>query len=188
MAWRVLSRDTVTIPLHGVQAEVPSVASRAFIVALHAAHHVDDPSQALNDLERAVERLPSRVWLEARRLADELDAVDAFAAGLGLIRPGRGQFETMGFGPRASAVGGEAEGDRSFHVAQAIAWLASTPGVRAKARFLRQRLLPSPRSMRLRSPLARRGRGALVLAYVLRWLDAARHLPSAVAALRRSRR
>lgn len=186
-AWGVMSRDTDTIALHGIHAEVPSVASRALIVALHAAHHVDQPSQALTDLERALERLPPLVWAEARRLADELDAVDAFGAGLSLTRRGCEQLQTLGLDPTAGRVRGEAEGERPFHVAQAIAWFAGIPGVRAKARFLRHRLVPSARTMRRRSRLARRGPAGLVLAYLLRWLDAARHLPSAVAALRRSR-
>jgi hypothetical protein len=185
--WHVLSRRTEMIPLGGIQAEVPSVASRALIVALHAAHHVDEPSQALNDLELALERLPPPVWVDARGLADELGAIDAFVAGLSLHRRGREQLVRIGLSPTADAARYGARGTRSFHVAQAIVWLAETPGVRAKARFLRHRLVPSARTMRRRSRLARRGPVGLVLAYLLRWVDAARHLPSALSALRRSR-
>ena len=187
-AWRLLSRQSETITLQGVVIEIPSVATRAVIVALHAAHHVDVSGQALDDLERALARLAPAVWFEAARLARELDAVDAFVAGLDLSARGRAELLRLGLDSTATDVRSKATGERSFHVAQAIAWLESTPGTRAKARFLRRRLLPSPRTMRQRSRLARHGPAGLALAYLARWLDAARHLPTAFGALRRMRR
>jgi hypothetical protein len=187
-AWRLLSKHAETITLQGVVTEIPSVATRAVIVALHAAHHVDDSGQALNDLERALVRLPPEAWFEAAGLARELDAVEAFVAGLDLSSRGRAELQRLGFDSAASRVRSKATGERSFHVAQGIAWLESTPGARAKARFLRRRLLPSPRTMRQRSRLAHHGPAGLALAYLARWLDAARHLPTALRALRRIRR
>jgi Uncharacterised nucleotidyltransferase len=186
--WPVLSRDSETIELQGVTTEIPSVATRAVIVALHAAHHVDDSGHALNDLEHALARLAPAAWLEAALLARELDAVEAFVAGLGLSPRGRAELLRLGLDSTASSPRSEVRGERSFHVAQGIAWLRSTPGARAKARFLRRRLLPSPRTMRQRSRLARHGPAGLALAYLARWLDAARHLPTALGALRRIRR
>jgi hypothetical protein len=187
-AWRLLSRHAETITLQGVVTEIPSVATRAVIVALHAAHHVDDSGQALSDLERALARLAPEAWFEAAGLARELDAVEAFVAGLDLSSRGRAELLRLGLDSTGSGPRSEARGERPFHVAQAIAWLESTPGARAKARFIRKRLLPSPRTMRQRSQLAHRGPTGLALAYLARWLDAARHLPTALRALRRIRR
>jgi Uncharacterised nucleotidyltransferase len=182
-AWDVLSQNTEAITVQGVETQTPSVAARAVIVALHAAHHVDAPGHALEDLERALARLSAAVWLEAARLAADLDALEAFGAGLCLSRRGRTELERLGLHLGTGAGLGIGSGARAFHVAQGIAWLGSTRGMRAKARFLRNRLFPSPRTMRRRSALARRGPVGLALAYPARWLDAARHLPAALAAL-----
>jgi hypothetical protein len=187
-AWLLLSRQPEMITLQGVVTEIPSVATRAVIVALHAAHHVDDSAQVLDDLDRALARLTPATWAEAARLAAELDAVEAFVAGLALNPSGRAELLRLGLASKGRDLGSKGRGERSFHVAQGLAWLTTTPGVRGKASFLRRRLLPSPRTMRHRSALARRGPAGLTLAYLARWLDAARNLPTALLALRRIRR
>jgi hypothetical protein len=160
----------------------------AVIVALHAAHHVDSPAHALDDLERALTRLSHSTWAEASRIAAELDALEAFRAGLALSGRGFAELKRLGLDSNAGTTRGKTGGGRVFHVAQGITWLASTPGARAKVSFLRRRLFPSPRAMRSRSSLARRGRVGLVLSYPARWLDAARHLPAALLALQRRAR
>lgn len=187
-AWRVLSGRSETLTIQGCETKIPFVGARAMIVALHAAHHVDDLGSALDDLERALDRLPAQIWSEAARLARSLNADEGLAAGLGLSSRGREMLLRLGFSSTEGDWSREARGERAFHVAQGIAWVRSTPGVRPKARVLRSRLLPSARSMRRRSSLARRGAPGLALAYVARVVDAARHLPEALGALRRLRR
>jgi hypothetical protein len=186
-AWRVLSAEVETMSVQGVRVDVPSLSARGLIVALHAAHHVDTAGQALDDLERAVSRLEHTRWLEAAELARKLEAVGPFVSGLSLVPDGRELLLRLNLSPAASPLAGADRGERSFHVAQGILWLRSTPGTLGKLRFARTRLLPSPRTMRQRSQLARRGLGGLGAAYVVRWLDALRHLPKALAALRRTR-
>ena len=56
--------------------------------ALHAAHHGRTYPRPLRDLERALDRLDRETWVAAARLAAELDAVEAFAAGLRLVPAG----------------------------------------------------------------------------------------------------
>jgi hypothetical protein len=187
-AWAVLARDTNSVAIKGVTVETPSAAALALIVALHAAHHVDSPAHALDDLERALTRLSHSTWAEASRIAAELDALEAFRAGLALSGRGFAELKRLGLDSNAGTTRGKTGGGRVFHVAQGITWLASTPGARAKVSFLRRRLFPSPRAMRSRSSLARRGRVGLVLSYPARWLDAARHLPAALLALQRRAR
>ena len=71
-----LSRSRGTRP-----SAVP--ARRALNIALHAAHHGEEWRKVLADLERALELVDDLV-ADAAGLAEELAAVDAFAAGLRL--------------------------------------------------------------------------------------------------------
>lgn len=184
--WAALRYGAEPLALEGAEVFVPSQAGLALVVALHAGHHADRAPQPLRDLGLALELLPPGVWREAGQFARRLDATGAFAAGLRLDPRGEAELGRLGLAT-ADEVGAPPAGGRSFHVAQGIAWLRATPGMRAKAAFLGERLLPSPRTMRRRSRLARRGAAGLAIAYVARLLDAARHLPRALLALRRSR-
>jgi Uncharacterised nucleotidyltransferase len=184
--WAVLRERARARRLEGVDVLVPSDAGLALVVALHAAHHVDRSPRPMDDLERALDLLTANVWSEAGELARRTDAVEAFAAGLGLSS--RGQVVLTRLGLEIKGPARRRSGEMSFHVAQGLAWLQRIPGTRAKVAFLRERLLPSPRAMKRRSGLAARGATGLGLAYVVRWLAAVRYLPHALAALRRSRR
>ena len=155
--WRVLSAEVETMCVGGNRIDVPSLSARALIVALHAAHHVDTSGQALDDLQRAIGRLGHTTWLEAAALARTLEAVGPFVSGLSLVPDGRELLQRLDLSPAVSPLAGADRGERSFHVAQGILWLRSTPGALGKLRFARRRLLPSPRAMRQRSRLARRG-------------------------------
>jgi putative nucleotidyltransferase-like protein len=186
--WSMLGRNSGRIMVGGVVVDIPAKAALALIVALHAAHHVDDAGQAVVDLGLALDRLSPEAWSGAAVLARELNAVAAFATGLKLSTVGTAVLAELGLDSCESARSVWAKGDRRFHVAQGIAWLANTQGTRAKARFLCRRLLPSPRSMRSRSALARHGPVGLGLAYLVRWLDAARYTPAALRTIVRIRR
>ena len=56
-------------------------------VALHAAQHGPD-TQPAADLERALAIADDELWLRAAGIAAELDATEAFVAGLRLAPPG----------------------------------------------------------------------------------------------------
>ena len=66
--------------------------------------------------------------------------------------------------------------------------LSATPGLRAKARLAIGWTFPPPDFMRTWSPLARRGRAGLALAYVWRPLALAGQTGAAIAAWRRAAR
>lgn len=87
-AWDVLSARTETVAVVGYQARRLVAPGRALYVALHAAHHGGRADRSLQRLEVALAAVTDDVWREARALASQLDALEAFAAGLRLIPSG----------------------------------------------------------------------------------------------------
>jgi hypothetical protein len=186
--WSAFTSDARQIELGGMIVDVPSLAAVALIVALHAAHHVNDPEQTHRDLELALTRLPEDQWSAAVDLARRLDALPAFAKGLSLSPRGRSNLAALGL-PISSEIGGFAgAGEPVFHVAHAISRVTSAQGLQARVSIAGRRLFPAPSAMRARSRLARRGAGGLILAYAVRLLTAARWLPAAVRVVQRARR
>jgi hypothetical protein len=168
-----------------VDALVPS--ARAFHVAIHAAHHGAPGQRFLDDLERALRRATPEEWRLAADLAERLDAIPAFAAGLRLLEPGRGLAERLGLpdeatpevvlraGGLAPAMGG-------------LIRLGRTPGLRAKVQLVAREAFPRPAYMRTESALARSGPPGLAAAYALRLGRLAWHVPGAWLAVHRARR
>jgi hypothetical protein len=186
-AWAALSRSTERLRVDSVEVEIPSLPARALHVVLHAAYHGERSGKPVADLERALERAPDETWREAAALARELDAEDAFAAGLGLLPQGRALRARLDLGgPRSVEVSLMAGANRPLAVS--LEWLAQARGPRAKARLARQLLLPSPAWVRESYPFARRGRRALATAYLLRLTRIPRYGVQAVVAWRRARR
>ena len=182
--WPVLSRDAVPMQIGGAELDVLGPAARAFHVALHAAQHQD--GKAVFDLEKALAQLDDELWAQATEVARELSALPAFSAGLRLVQGGPELAARLGV-----------SGVRSIHtelrarqvpLAEGIAQIYATPGVRAKLRLLVEELFPRPAFMRWWSPLARRGRAGLALSYLWRPIWLVLHLPTAVRTVRRARR
>jgi hypothetical protein len=170
-AWRVLSADTERLMVGGIPVEVLSPAARAMHAALHAAQHGPGFSGPLTDLQRALERLPPDVWHEAATLALRLEADSLFAAGLGLLDPGRSVLARLGLSERrtvevALRVTTPPDLALGFHR------LAATPGLGPKLSFIARKIVPPPAWMRSCVPLAGRGRLGLAAAYIARpiWL------------------
>lgn len=165
--WDVFWRERERLSLGGTAVEIPGEAACAFAIALHAAQHGPSWSRPLDDLSRALSRLPIETWKSAASVAAECEAVAAFAAGLHLLPKGRAIAEELGLGapavPDASLRGGE-----QFHVAQGIQWMLALDGVLPKIRFAVRKAFPPPAVMRLRFSVASRGRAGLALAYATR--------------------
>jgi hypothetical protein len=186
-AWAALSRDTEILRVGSTDVEIPGAAGRALHVALHAAYHGARSGKPIEDLERALARTDDDLWREARSLALELDASDAFAAGLRLLPEGRAVAGRLGLmGPRSVEVALKADADPPL--AASFEWLVAARGVRAKARLCRQLLLPSPAWIRQTYPFARRGRRALAAGYLWRLTRIPRYGVQGVVAWRRARR
>jgi hypothetical protein len=187
-AWRVLSEQTIVMPIGGEPAEVLDPPRRALHLALHAAHHGPSFPRPIQDLERGLAALAEHTWREAAVVAHRLDAVPALVAGLRLASGGPELVSRLGL-----AEGEPAPVDVALRaggappVAEGLAWLLGVRGTRGKLVFLAQALVPPPGIMRAWSPLARRHTAGLAAVYLWRPFWLARHAIPAYAALRRVR-
>ena len=181
LVWQRFAANAEMLNVRDVQVRVPGPDASALLVALHALLHGAGTPKPLRDLERAVERVGAETWQRAAALARELGGQEAFGAGLRLVPEGRRLATQLGLPdvPPARALRLLAQ---TSEPAIAIERLLATAGYRARGLVIARTLLPSPRFMRARYGLARRGRRGLLCAYLLRPLDLALKLPGAVGA------
>ncbi len=169
--WRVVGADTDSICISGVDVDVPSEPARALLLALHASARTENAEKPLPDLDRALEQVHDEVWKAAHQLAIVLDAVPPFVAGLSMRARGVELLERLD-------LLGEADMRHSLYasgntkVAAGLERLTATRGLAPKARLVARGLVPTPAFMRRWTPVARRGRLGLSLAYASRpfWL------------------
>jgi len=188
-AWSVLSEKTERARIAGEEVDVLDVPRRALHLALHADHHGPALPRPIEDLERGLAAVPEDTWREASVIAERLDAVPAFVAGLRLADGGPELASRLGLTELAPAppdVALRAAG--APPVAEGLAWLFGVRGARAKVAFLAEALVPPPSAMRAWSPLARRSTAGLAALYLWRPLWLARRAVPAYAAVRRVRR
>jgi hypothetical protein len=185
-AWEVLiAAGTETISVNNVAAETLNASGRAVVVVLHAAQHGRLVPKPLEDLTRAVERVRDATWKEASELSDRLGATAAFAAGLWLVPAGVEVAGRLGLsGARSTETALRAATAPS--TALGFDWIAQTPGVRAKLQLTARKLAPDAAFMRAWSPLARRGRLGLGVAYAGRIAWLVWHAPTGFRAWRRA--
>jgi Uncharacterised nucleotidyltransferase len=181
--WDVLCADTETMIVGGFPATVLSLPGRALHLASHTAQNGADKG----DLSLALVRAGEDTWIEAARLAAELEATPAFAAGLRLVPRGRALAARLNLPPTRSvdvalrAAGAPAQ-------ALTLDRLARASGPRERMAIVCHKLLPPPTFMRHWSKRARRGHLGLLLAYGERLLWVMRTIPAAARAWRRERR
>jgi hypothetical protein len=154
-------------------------------VALHAAQHGPLARKPLADLDMALEQLPLEVWRDAAEVAAQLDAVDVFATGLNYKPEGAELARKLGVDDRRSV--DALLRQSQVPLAEGFQELATTPGWRSKLALLRRELVPTPEFMRWWSPLARRGKLGLAVAYVWRVLITAWRAVPGFLAWRRAR-
>jgi hypothetical protein len=183
----VLSERTTTETLEGTPIEVPRTDVRLLLLALHAAQHGEREPQPLRDLARALEIGTPGEWRDAASLAEQLQAQAAFAAGLGLLEPGRRLREELQLATVAT-IESALRATTAPALTLGLAWLVRLPGLRARLRFIVHKAFPSPGFMRTWSPLARRGRLGLGAAYLGRPLWLLARAGPAVRAWQRARK
>ena len=186
-AWTLLSAGSEEIPVGGYRARALAIPARALHLALHAAHHGPGWVMGFADLERALEQCAEVTWTAAAALANQLGATPAFLAGLSLVPAGRALAERLGV-VAAPSLDVLLVGDRARSPALTLERFARADDWRTCLSIVRHKLFPPPTFMRHWSPLARRGRLGLVIAYVRRLLWVLTHLPAAVRSWRRARR
>jgi hypothetical protein len=182
--WQILSSNTVPFELDGATLQVLALPARTMHVALHAGQHQE--GKAVMDLERAVAQVPERVWWDAVRLAQQLSALPAFAAGLRLVEGGADLAAHLGIDHERNASVDLRAG--RIPLAESLNELWETPGILSKLRYVRAELFPKPDFMRWWSPLAKRGALGLAAAYLWRPVYLLIHTPPAAAAVWRARR
>jgi hypothetical protein len=101
--WNVLSARRKFVELDGNQVATLDQPGLALHLALHVAQHGPDDLKAMGDLERGTERWPRATWEQAAELAYELDATEAFSAGLRLLPDGATLARELGL-PSADAL------------------------------------------------------------------------------------
>ena len=155
-AWRRLSMQTAPIRVGHSQLETLTEDGRALHLALHAIHNGRQVDQSMSDLARGLDRLDDATWRSAAQLAEELDAVMAFSAGLRLTAEGVALADRLSLPDRLSErwiLWGQTPPPGALRLHE----LASAPGISAKARFLASTLVPPPSVIRGLYPEARRG-------------------------------
>ncbi len=185
--WDVARRDGELLTIGGEEVEVPGETFRTFHLALHAAQHGTAINRPLADLERGLEQLPQELWRAAAGIALELDAREAFVAGLGLTPRGRALLEQLGLDAHLSTRT-RLRAASSPPTALGFERLGSTPGLRERARLLLREVAPPKEFLLWWSPLARRGPIGLALVRVYRAGWIIRHGPAGYAAWRREHR
>lgn len=189
--WAALSRHSKSLVIADTFIDVLDDAGLALTTALHAAQHgpINPP---LEDLRRALTNKSEAVWSDAYELASELDALDAFAAGLSLLEEGQALRDRLGI-PVNSSTLTLLQSEMAPNAARFMAAFAETRGIGARARLVARTALPDPQRLRAVSRLARRGRLGLGAAYAIRpiilvgrglrawgvWRDARRRLREA---------
>jgi hypothetical protein len=191
LVWEHLWRTRTRMTVAGREVEVLGEPERAFALTLHAAHHDDVSPKAREDLRRGVHQLDDRIWRTARDVALSLSAAQWMASGLMLVPGGRELSSRLGLDTIAAAMEGDPRTWSADAPATRMLQLATTKGVSAKARLIRDELFPSASFMRTMSEeadLAARGPAHLAMAYVRRWIKLARSLPMVTRAAVKRRR
>jgi hypothetical protein len=185
--WSVLSGTTGLQEVGGQEVEILSERARALHVALHATQHGRHWTVPMEDLRRAIEIFPLETWQGAARVAEQLQATDAFATGLRLLPAGELVAERLGLSA-STTVGTLLRSQSSPHLTLGFEKLYSLRGPGAKARFITRKLFPPRVNMRFMTPLARKGWLGLATAYLVRlgWL--ARHAGGGFRVWMRARR
>lgn len=186
-AWEALSVDANAVLVAGYPVASLSVPACALYVTLHAAHHGRGWWKAIAHVERALDAVDEAAWREAARLAQQVDAEDAFAAGLRLTAPGTEVADRLGLGaPRSVKVALQA--NVAPPVALGIEQVASADGAWSRGWILMRKVVPPPDFIRHWWPPAARGRLMLAIGYLYRPVWLVRKAPAGFRAWRDARR
>jgi hypothetical protein len=165
----------------------PPAPGRALVLALHAAKEASRSEKVGADLARAMEVVPVDVWTAAAKLAEEVGALEAFAAGVRRDPAGPKIAERLGL-PDELTKDVSLRTTKPPPLAVGLDYVLDSQGIGGKVIFGIRKAFPPPSFMRSWRPLARRGTIGLAVAYVYRpfWLIV-KTVPAAIA-VRRARR
>jgi hypothetical protein len=188
-AWRALYAGHGALALGAIEVDVLGLPQRCLHIAIHALQHAFEARGPFEDLRRAIDAASIEEWAEAASVSRRLGAEDAMAAGLCLVPQGEALSDRLGLtaqrrGIVRIAATASASADRELPAYQVQRFLdADTFGERVRL-FVNPVVL-SPANLRQVSPLARRGRLGLGLAYAARPFVVAGRTGSALVSRRR---
>jgi hypothetical protein len=185
--WDVLTSLTTVMDIGGVDVQILSVAARCMHSALHAAEHGVQHPVVIEDLRRALRRAPVDVWADAGRIARDVEAGGAFAAGLRILPEGERVLEDIGWDLPPSVDALLASGPRSGFP-RAIERLSRIPGPSRRAAFFFRKLFPKPDYLRRADPVIGPSPLGLLKGYVRRLQWALTQLVPSYRAWRRARK
>lgn len=168
--WETLWMNSERMPLAGTAVSVLNEPAWAMHVALHAAQHGPDFPVPLEDLHRALRRYDFDLWRAAARIASEIGALEAMAAGLRLLSEGRDLARALDL-PEDVAHGVALQASGATSEMLFLAWWWDLP-LRERASLIVRKFFPPPGYLRSWSPLANRGPAGMAAAYTWRpfWL------------------
>jgi hypothetical protein len=173
LAWEALTARRTWVEVGGRRVAALDRCGQALHLAIHAAQH--GPALGLgklfNELSLALERWPADVWRCAAALAQQIDATQAFAAGLRLLPQGAALASEVALPPTAELdwliTHREVRPRGTVHLHA----LRELDGFAARLQILRGLLLP-PRAWLAQEHRWTRSRGPLILAaYALHFVQ-----------------
>ena len=166
-AWKALKARHTRIEVAGTQVPCLDRVGSAMHLATHAAQHGQGYARGCRELARALDRWPPAVWREAAVLADEVEATEAFAAGLRLVEPGAELAQSLEL-PSTNRLDWELR--QAAESAWALPFAGSLGGAAPSARGRMScavRCFPTRAGSVEQYPWAREGRGRMPAAYLL---------------------
>jgi hypothetical protein len=169
--WATLAANVEPMVVGRMSADALNIPGRAFHLALHAAQHAGEWGVKLEELQRALSLTGESSWRAAAEIAAQLEGTPLFAAGLRLVPEGRALADHLDL-PAAAPVEVALLSRGAPPEALGFEQLARAGTLRRRLSIVHHKLVPPATFMRHWSPLARRGRRGLMLAYLWRplWL------------------
>jgi len=164
--WRSLRAAAQPIEIGGRPVLTLGTPGLAMHVALHLAQHGPDDIKAASDLRFGLTRWPEPVWRAAAELAAELEAAEAFSAGMRLIPEGEPMADSLGLASGEAVLWDLNHRDARPRGTFRLEALAHAIGVRERVTIVRRSLLPSPDWIRWEMRWASRSRAHLAAAYL----------------------
>jgi hypothetical protein len=187
VVWDRLWEQRNSFEVHRHRVFRLSDPARMLYVVLHAAHDGPAGSRALVHLDRALAHTGEETWRHAAALARELDAVDAFGAGLRLLPDGAALAQRLDL-PTNNSVDAALKAVSAPPVALGFAQLASASSWWTRLRIAALKFFPPPGFIRHWWPPAARNSRMLAVGYLYRPVWLLRRAPAGWRAWRSARR
>jgi hypothetical protein len=183
-----LRKSTQEMEVGGRRVRVLTPPARLLFLTLHAAKDGTRVKGPVQDLQKAAERVPEDVWVEAAEVARELGALPSFVAGLSLAPLGMKILDRLAIHavPETATLIRTIEGAPPLAVG--VDWFVRQRSLPRMLSLAIHKTFPPVHFMRAWSPLARKGKFGLIGAYLWRPVWLLQNIGPAVAAWHRARR